>query len=179
MNKKWWIPIFAIIFFDIESIFANYFPVQLISEDWICVPRFLLSFFIFIAVYYDKKLALIYGLVFGLIMDIVFIDILGIYLFWYPAIIYGVSKLMKIIHTHLLILAFITLLAITVLEFGVYGFNFILQITDMPIEHFVNNRLFPTLLLNLVFYLLLAYPLKKYFTLIKKVKEEEEGMFQS
>lgn len=179
MRKQWWIPVLVIIFFCVESQFVNFIPSRLFSQYWIIVPRFLFLLLIFITVYYDKKLGLIYALVTGLIMDIVFIDILGIYLFWYPVTIFLVSILMKNWHANLFIVAFVSLLAITFVEFGIYGFFSILQIANMPLKFFVSHRLFPTLGANLAFYILFSYSLKKYFSRLRKIRSEEEGMFQS
>jgi len=178
MRRKWWVPLIAVCLFGIESIFNNYFPGHLILQDGIFVPRFLFFLFIFISIFYDRNLGIYYAIGFGLVMDLVFTEILGIYLFWYPVIVYAISKLMKVLHNHLFIVSLIFLLAVSLLEGGVYLFNYILQITNITVQEFVNNRLFPTLLLNLCFYIIFSYPLKKYFMSIKKVKEEEEGMFQ-
>lgn len=179
MKKKWWIPIIMILFFGIESIFSIFFPAHLFSVEWIFVPRLIFIFLLFLAVYYDEKLAIIYAITLGVIMDIVFIEIMGIYLFFYPVIVFGISRLMKVMQNHLIIMAFQTVFSIVVLEFGLYGIFYLLQITDYGVERFVNDRLFPTLMLNIVFFIFISYPLKKYLSNIKKVKEEEEGMFQS
>ena len=48
------------------------------------VPRFLIIYLIFVAIYYDRKRAMVYGLFFGLLYDVFFIDIIGLYSFIYP-----------------------------------------------------------------------------------------------
>lgn len=179
MNRKWWIAVIAIILFGVESIFAFIFPASLFPDDWIFVPRFLFVFFLMVTVYYDEKAGLLCAFLFGFFMDLVFTQILGIYLFWYPAIAWLVARLMKVIHNHLLIMNFICLLAISALEFGVYFFNKVLQITSMDVATFAENRLVTVLALNFVFFVLFSYPLKKYLTEIYLEKQEEEGMFQS
>lgn len=179
MKRKWWIVVISIILFGIESIFANVSPASLFFEEWIFVPRFLFIFLLMLTVYYDEKTGLATAFIFGLLMDIVFTQILGIYLFWYPAICYVVAKLMKVIHNHLFIMNFISLFAITGLEFGIYFFFKILQFTKLDVTTFTEIRLVPILLLNFVFFVLFSYPLKKYFTQLYMEKQEEEGMFQS
>ncbi|WP_033828297.1 rod shape-determining protein MreD [Bacillus andreraoultii] len=178
MKKQWWIPIFVVTFFCLESLFANFFPSKLFSNYWIIVPRFLFLYLIFMTVYYDSKKGIIYGAIIGLVMDIVFTGILGIYLLWYPVVIYLVSKLMKFWHSNLFIMAIVSLLAIILTEFGIYGIFSLLQIATIPVKYFTNHRLIPTLILNFIFYLFFSYSMKNYFLQLRKLKEEE-GMFQS
>lgn len=179
MNRKWWIAVIAIVLFGVESIFTSIFPASLFSEEWIFVPRFLFIFLLMVTVYYDEKAGLLCAFLFGFFMDLVFTQILGVYLFWYPAVCWLVARMMKVIHNHLLIMNFISLLAISILELGVYFFYHVLQITNMDVATFAEFRLIPVLLLNFVFFVLFSYPLKKYLTDIYQEKQEEEGMFQS
>lgn len=179
MNRKWKIGILVTVLFGIESIFPNFFPEYLFADTYIFVPRFLFLFLILLAIFYDWKKAVFLAIGLGLLMDIVFIEILGIYTFWYPAIIYLVSKVMKVLHSHLAIVAMVALLAITVLEYGIYGMFYIIRIHDFPLVYFLEHRLIPTLILNFIVYLIMSYPMKKKLTHWKKAKEEEEGMFQS
>lgn len=179
MKKKWWIPALLVVLFGIESVFSLFFPAHYFSADFVFVPRLILIYLIFLAIFYNFKTAILFSFIMGLMMDIVYLEIMGIYFFFYPSIVFLVSKLMKLIHSHLFIMAFVVMLAITVLEFGLYGFYYLIQIADFSIERFANDRLFPTLLLNLSFYIIASYPLKKNLLKVKKFKEEEEGMFQS
>lgn len=177
--KKWLNVLLACLLFAIDSNFVNFFPGHLISKHWIFVPHFLFIFIIFLAVYYDAKIGILYAFFFGIITDIVFTEILGFYLFWYPAIVYLISKLMKILQSNLFIMAFITILSITFLEFGIYFFYSIITTLPYTTEEFFFKRYLPTIELNIVFFLLFSYHLRKFFSVIKKEKEEEEGMFQS
>ncbi|WAA11584.1 rod shape-determining protein MreD [Fervidibacillus halotolerans] len=179
MNKNWLIPIFTIIFFGIESNFTNFFPSFLFSENWVFVPRFLLIFFLLQAIYYDEKSAYIYSFVMGLVVDIVFVDILGVHLFWYPATVYVISKIMKSVHPYFIIVTIVSLFGITIFDFGIYAFYYALQITDQSVQSFVSERLFPTLIMNFTFYVIVFYPLRNYFKKIKKQRDEEKGMFQT
>jgi rod shape-determining protein MreD len=179
MLKKWWVPVFAAVIFALEGLFAELFPVELLPGSWHIVPRFLFLYLLFHAVYYDEKSGILYAALFGFLTDLVFSGIWGIYLFWYPAILLLVTKVMKVLHAHLAIMAIVSLFSISVLEFGVYGIYSLLRFTQLGMKLFVEWRLVPTLLFNMVLYALSAYPMKKWFLLLRMVKEEEEGMFQS
>ncbi|WAA10245.1 rod shape-determining protein MreD [Fervidibacillus albus] len=179
MKNKWWIPIITVFLFSIESNFTNFFPSHFFSEHWVFIPHFLLLFFMLEAIYYDEKSAYIYAFLVGLVVDIVFVEILGIYLFWYPATVYVISKMMKSVHSHFIIVTIISLIGITIFDFGIYAFYYALQITGQSIQYFVSARLIPTLLLNFSFYVIVFFPFRKYFKKLKKKKDEEKGMFQS
>lgn len=179
MNKKWWIPVIVVFLFGIEGIIPNFIPSMINNQYWIIVPRFLYVLFILIIIFYDRKLGLIYAFCTGIIMDLVFTEILGIYLFLYPTILYLTAKLVRDWYSNLFIVFFVTLFSITALEFAIYGMYSVLNIAGISMNFFIYHRLLPTLALNSVFYIVVSFPLKSYFEKIKKVKEEEEGMFQS
>ena len=69
---------YGIIRICIESIFPNFFPEYLFADTYIFVPRFLFLFLILLAIFYDWKKAVFLAIGLGLLMDIVFIEILGI-----------------------------------------------------------------------------------------------------
>jgi rod shape-determining protein MreD len=156
---------FALLFllFILESLFVELFRVNLFNDDWILVPHFLLAGILLLTIYGNRKLGIWYGLLFGLLFDIVYTEIIGIYLFMIPITVYLVSKLMKILQSNIIIASFAVLLGITILELVVYEMNFLIHVTAMPFPQFINLRLFPTLMLNLVFLIIVVYPLKKQF----------------
>jgi rod shape-determining protein MreD len=110
---------------------------------------------------------MLFGIVFGLLHDIVYIEVIGIYLFSYGILAYLINKAMKVLHGNALIVLFLTILSIAVLEFYVYGMNYLIGTTKMSLYHFTTLRLLPTLALNSVVAILLIYPMKKFLTKIK------------
>nr|WP_275695629.1 rod shape-determining protein MreD [Fredinandcohnia sp. SECRCQ15] len=147
--------------FVFESSFVELMPV----EDWninrVFVPRFLIIFIIFIAVYHNKIHGFIYGIVFGLLYDIVYTEILGVYMFSMPFICYIISKAGKVLQTNIIIISFLSIVGVIFQEFAVYSINLIIGITDMHIELFLQDRLLPTMILNSIFVILFAYPIKR------------------
>jgi hypothetical protein len=55
------------------------------------------------------------------------------------------------------------MISITVLELAIYGMNLLLNITDLSFNFFLYHRLLPTIALNVVFYIVVSFPLKNYF----------------
>jgi rod shape-determining protein MreD len=151
------------LFFIIESLFVELFPVRFLTEGHILVPRFLLAGILLLTIYGSKKQGIWYGLLFGLMFDIVYTEVIGIYLFMFPLTAYFVSKLMKILQSNIIIATIMILLGIAFLEILVYEMNYLIHITGIPFSQFINMRLLPTLIINFIFLIIFVYPLKKQF----------------
>jgi rod shape-determining protein MreD len=55
------------------------------------------------------------------------------------------------------------MVGIILLELGVYELNYLLKVTEMAFQTFLQERLYPTLILNLAFTILVSFPLKRQF----------------
>lgn len=157
------LPIILTFLFIFESIFVELFSYSLSKSDWILVPHFLMVACILLTIYGSKKQGIIYGIIFGLMFDIVYTEILGVYLFMIPIVVYIVSQLMRIFQSNVFLASIVTMIGIALLELGVYEMNFLIKITDTDFTTYAYNRLFPTLVLNLAFTIIVIYPLKRYF----------------
>lgn len=171
--KKWMLPFLAVLCFVSESIFVDLWPKNELYMHYFFAPRFFLVFIVFTAIYIGQTRAIVYGFIFGMLYDCVYTELLGVYAFAFTLIAYMVSKMMKVFHQHWLIACFLSLLSITVLELYVYGIQLLIGRTDMPFQAFCLQRLWPTLLLNVVFLILFSYPLKQRLVKIKRLEREE------
>lgn len=161
--RKFLLPIILTLLFVFESTFVELFSGKFIASGWIVTPRFLIAAIIFVAIYVGEKQGVFYGLVFGLLFDIVYTEVLGIYLFLFPVIAFLVAKLMTFLHNHVVISSMMTIIGIAVLEVVVYQINFLIRFTTIDFTLFLINRLFPTIILNIAFLIIFAFPLKKQF----------------
>ena len=66
----------AVFLFYMEPVFGLLSPVSIGQEFYILVPRFLLIYLVFVAIYYNRKRAILFGVIFGLLYDVFFIDII-------------------------------------------------------------------------------------------------------
>jgi rod shape-determining protein MreD len=162
---------FALFFllFIVESLFVELYPVRFLSGGHIIVPRFLIAGILLLTIFGSKEQGIWYGLLFGLMFDIVYTEVIGIYLFMFPLTAYLVSKLMKILQSNIIIATLVTLLGITVVEFVVYEINYLIHVTAMVFPDFIQFRLWPTLMVNFIFLIISVYPLKKQF---EKINEQ-------
>lgn len=161
------IPLIAFMLFFLEPVFSLFSPIEINDNVYILVPRFVIVHLLFIAVFYKSKTALGYALLFGLLYDIFYIDIIGLYAFLYPFIIYIGNLLIKYIHKTSVSAILLTVLLISLLEVFSYGFSSIISITTLDFKSFMETRLMPTVIANMIF--VIMYALFFHYVLEKKV----------
>lgn len=168
--KRFVLPLILSFVFLLESSFVDLVPVDIFHKENVFVPRFLFLLIAFTTVYFNKPMGLLYGAIFGLLYDIVYTEVLGVYLFLYTLVVYLISWASRILQTNIFVISFLSLIGIFVLEFCVYGVNLVIGSTTISIERFLQIRIFPTLLINSIFILVFAFPFKK---LLGKLHIEE------
>ncbi len=141
----------------------EFLPTKVFGFERILVPHFLFTAILFLTIFVGKKQGIIYAAIFGLLFDIVYVEIIGIYLFLYPFIAYLIYKLLQVWQSNIITAFLAALLGISLLEIGVYEMNYLIHVTDLDFINFINLRFYPTLLLNAAITLIAAYPLKWLF----------------
>ncbi|MBE4908141.1 rod shape-determining protein MreD [Bacillus luteolus] len=159
--KKLILPLLLTILFVLESVFVDLLPSTLFNVDRLFIPHFVMIALVFIVVYYNHLLGLVYAIIFGLLFDMVYTEIIGVYMFAYPIISYVLTKAVKILQTNIFIISVISIVGVALLEFYVYAVNLIIGFTNMNISLFISDRLFSTLVLNSVFVIIVCYPFKR------------------
>ncbi|MFC4800963.1 rod shape-determining protein MreD [Neobacillus sp. GCM10023253] len=160
--RKFFLPLLFLLLFIFESLFVQFLPADSFGNR-ILVPRFLFATLLFLTIYVGKNQGIIYAAIFGLLFDIVYVEIIGIYFFLFPFICYLAAKVMQVIQSNIVVAFFVSLLGVALLEVGVYEINYLIHVTNLDFMSFVNLRFYPTLILNGVFLVLASYPLKRSF----------------
>jgi rod shape-determining protein MreD len=161
--RKFILPLLFLFLFILESLFVEFLPAKIFGFERIFVPHFLFIALLFLTIFVGKKQGIIYAAIFGLLFDIVYVEIIGIYFFLYPFISYLIYKLLQVWQANLITAFLAALIGISLLEIGVYEMNFLIHVTDLDFMGFINLRFYPTLLLNAAITLIAAYPLKWLF----------------
>lgn len=157
---KFLIPAVAIALFFLETEFSLFSPIEVNGENAYLVPRFLILYLIFLSIYYDRRRAMLYGLVFGMLYDIFYIDILGPYTFLYTFICFIAGSTVKYIHQHLVVTTTLSLILVALLEILLHQFFLLIQFTDLTFTEFLNLRLVPTMVANSIFLIMLGWTFK-------------------
>lgn len=163
MIKNFLLPVIFAIIFVLESVFVGLLPQFGYKAEGVFVPHFLFIALLFSSIFVNRNLTLIYAVIFGFLYDLFYTGLLGVYAYLFPLTIYIISLLMKSLQQNTIILISVGMLAITFLEFIVYGIVVVVQQSSMPMEMFLQQRLFATYLLNLIFLVLFTYLFKRMF----------------
>ncbi|SDK40769.1 rod shape-determining protein MreD [Sediminibacillus albus] len=161
--KRFYLPLFLLFFLIIEGVAQDFLPNSLVTGQWMVVAHWVLIYLVLISVFYDLEytyLSVMYGIVFGLMIDVVYTSVLGVYMFIYPLVVYAVHGMKKMLHTNFFVALLLTVIAVGLADTGVYIVYSFIGITGISWQEFLYIRLIPTLLANLIFFLLI-YPLTK------------------
>lgn len=99
-------------------------------------------------------------MLFGFLYDIVYTEILGVYLFAFGISVYIVSGILRFVNTNYIISFIMILLSITITEHIVFGIHSLIGSTIMTHSDFVSVRLLPTLGFNAIIAIVLLFPIK-------------------
>ena len=161
--RKFILPLLFLLLFIVESLFVEYLPEKVFGFERIFVPHFLFIAILFLTIFVGRKHGIIYAAIFGLLFDVVYVEIIGIYFFLFPFISYLIYKLLQVLQANIITAFLAAILGVSLLEIGVYEMNYLIHVTDLDFIGYMNLRFYPTLILNAVVTLIVAYPLKWLF----------------
>lgn len=156
--KRVFLPLVLLVCFYSESLFVDYFSTASLFKEKLVIPHFLLIGLTLMGIYFFRNTTIMYAALFGLIFDIYYTGIIGAYLFLFPISVYIASKMIKLLHVNVLTAGLIVLVNISLVESLIYGLNILLFNVPVTMMEFLENRLLPTLVLNLIFYFIIFIP---------------------
>ncbi|MCQ6560861.1 rod shape-determining protein MreD [Paenibacillus mendelii] len=174
MSMQRIIPIMLLIFFIEGTIFYWLLPGNLVSR---VVPHFTLAFVLFASLYRGRHTAVLLGLSFGLLQDIVYYgNIIGVHSFSMGLVGYMTGLLLERKRSTLLMALTMILLSTLVYETVVYFVYRVFRLTHQTYEWALMDHIIPSLFLQLGFVLVIYVPARRWFegTAKKKGEEEEE-----
>ncbi|MFD2046218.1 rod shape-determining protein MreD [Ornithinibacillus salinisoli] len=159
--KRLFLPLILFVFLVFEGVAIELLPESLVGSSLLIIPHWVLITLIYITIFYDLKdtyHSIVYALVFGLLIDIVYTGVLGVYMFTYAIVTYIIHSLMKLLHSNFYATILAGTLAIAFADMAIYVIYLVVGITALPWNDYLMIRLIPTVLANQMF-LLLLYPL--------------------
>lgn len=160
--RRWlYIPLIIFILIAIEGVSLELLPAIIVQSKSILVAHWALVFIVYVALFFDTRETLYsvyYAAATGLIIDIAYTDVLGVYMFAYGLTIYLVYLLGNVLQVNLIGTLTIGAIGIAFADFLIYIIYAFIGITFVTIADYSYYRLLPTILANIVF-LLVLYPL--------------------
>lgn len=138
------------------------FSQSFFGEQRVFIPHFLIVMLVLMTTFYNRNVTLIYAFILGIVFDIYYTGILGIYFAIFPLIVYLTDKFMKVLQSNIMLVGLVAVFNVILTECLVYGFYVLIGGTDMVFATFVDQRLWTTILLNLAFFLVIYFPFRNF-----------------
>jgi len=161
--RRLYLPLILFLLLALEGVALDLLPISLLNNESIIISHWVFVFLLYIAIFFDSEqtyYSIIYGAVFGLLIDIVYTDVLGVYMFSYVIGVYMVFILKKLLHTNLIVTILLGIIGISIADILIYIVYAFIGITYLPMKSYLIYRLVPTVLANLIF-LIIIYPFTK------------------
>lgn len=160
MVRKRTINLLLIIFFLLEGTAFHYLSPSYYGSNITFVPRFVLAIIIFIAIFKDKQYALFLGIAFGILQDLVYGDVLGLYMVGLAGIGYFSGWLTQFFQSTFLIYSIIQGLGFLTLDLYLYGMLTLYHLSDNQFNWTFIHVLLPSLFIHLLFSMIIYKPMK-------------------
>ncbi|MGL4521928.1 MAG: rod shape-determining protein MreD [Bacilli bacterium] len=150
-----------------------------VASDWLYggkemyVPRLLFILLLLSSLFLESRLTFVYAGVFGFFYDLMYTEVIGIYTFGFPVIVYIVFMMMKNFQSNVFVVATVSFLGIIILEYYTYTIFTLIDYTQLKHDDFLSLRLIPTMILNAGLFVLIYFPMRNLFTSWKKRSEQK------
>ncbi|GGA85918.1 rod shape-determining protein MreD [Ornithinibacillus halotolerans] len=155
------LPLLLLLFVVLEGVALDILPSSLIDGNLMITPHWVLMFLILITIFYDDNNSIhsiIYALIFGLLIDIAYTGILGVYMFTYGLVIYVIHGMKKLLHSNIYSTLLFGIISIIIAELIINLIYFVIGVMNSEWLDYLMVRLIPSILANSIF-LALIYPL--------------------
>ncbi|ENH97953.1 cell-shape determining protein [Gracilibacillus halophilus YIM-C55.5] len=157
------LPFLCLLLIVLEGSMSMIFQQTQLWDDAFVISHWVLLFLVYIAVFFDQEhtyYALAFAVIFGTIVDIVYTEVIGVYLFAYTAVIYVIKGFMRWFHQNFYVAMILSFFSIVVADLSIYFLYKLLQVHQESWEIYWQSRLIPTIVWNMLssilFYLLFA-----------------------
>ncbi|WP_173916009.1 rod shape-determining protein MreD [Halobacillus sp. Marseille-Q1614] len=152
-----------IILLALQGMAMSLLPSQIVYSELLVTPHWMLCMLLLIAIFFDKDNTyhcVWYGILFGLLIDVVYTGVLGVYMVTYGFTAYVIHGLQKLFHANFIASLLLAIAGVALADTILYIIYSFVQITEMSGGNYVILRLLPTILANVIFFVIL-YPLLK------------------
>ncbi|MFG6148375.1 rod shape-determining protein MreD [Halobacillus sp. B23F22_1] len=160
---RFWISIFLVILLVLQGMAMSLLPARIVYSELLVTPHWVLCLIMLIAIFFDKDETyhcVWYGLLFGLLIDVVYTGVLGVYMVTYASVAYVTHGLKKWFHANFTASLLLAIFGVALADAILYVIYSFVEVTSMAWGDYITLRLLPTVLANAIFFLLL-YPLLK------------------
>lgn len=147
----------GILLFYIDTIIGLVIPMHFGKIDIIFVPHLTLMYLLILTIYRSFGVALVLAIFFGLITDLYYGSIYGLYMFGYILAVVVMDRFFKIFYKDQVMIYIIILISTILIEIYVALIYGLIGFIQFNLIEFLLLRLLPTFILNLIL-LTILYP---------------------
>lgn len=144
--------------FIVEGTVFRYISPDYFGSNSSIFARFVLVLIMLVSIFFDRRYALFLGLGFGLLYDIVYGNVIGLYMVGMGGIGYFSGWLIQFLQPTFLVYLLIEFLGLLIFEVFIYSMLTLYQLIDFNFDWAMINIIFPTIVFNLVFAILIYFP---------------------
>ncbi|MBF0012367.1 rod shape-determining protein MreD [Enterococcus casseliflavus] len=133
------------------------------QDNYIASAHLLLIALLCGAKYLPKNFLITTALVIGCLYDVYYVGVIGIYTVAFPLIVWIMYILKNTLYQNVFTMFFGMIIFVTSLEVVTLGVQLLFKIALVSTSFFVSRFLAPTLLLNIILFILLVVPFMKLF----------------
>lgn len=153
----------GVLLFYIDTAIGLVIPLHFGKIDIIFVPHLTLMYILIMTVYRGFGVSIVLAIFFGIVTDLYFGSIYGLYMFGYIILVVIVYKFFKVFYRDHTMLFSIVLLSTVILEIYVAAIYAVIGFIQFDFIDFILFRLIPTFIINFIL-LLILYPIIIKFT---------------
>ncbi|WP_082233702.1 rod shape-determining protein MreD [Halobacillus massiliensis] len=147
----------------LQGMAMSLLPSSIVYSELLVTPHWVLCMVMLVAIFFDKDntyFCVWYGIIFGLLIDVVYTGVLGVYMVTYAFTAYVVHGLKKFFHANFIASTLLAIAGVAFADTLLYIIYSFVEISAMNWGHYLILRMLPTLLANVIFFVIL-YPLVK------------------
>lgn len=156
--------IFMLLDAHVDRLFTHFF-----SDNYQMNAHIMILVLLIVSEFLDKWFVIGTMLIIGILYDLYYIGVIGIYAVILPLSVALIYLFGKVIHQSLLTTFFSMIIFVTFFELGSTLIQMVFQLARVNNQLFVTRFLGPTLVLNILLFILLVFPLRKLLTAKKTV----------
>lgn len=172
--RKIYIPLILFFLVVMEGVSQELLPDFIASSHTLIVSHWVFIFLILVASFFDDNKSLysiVFAIIFGLLIDIVYTDVLGVYMFAYTITIFIYHQILRYFQANFIMTFIFTALNLFIVDNTIYLLYTAIGKISITWTDYSFQRLLPTILANMIFFVML-YPIFKKRLLVWSGKEE-------
>ncbi len=160
--------------FLLEGTLFQVFSPGIWGSTFVIIPNLTLCVIIMVALYLGRVEGLWIGFAFGLLHDVVYGDVIGVYAFSMAFIGYFTGQLNQLFNQNILLLLVTIIFADLFFLTTIYGLFYLFGLTTASFEWTMFYHIFPSVMFNLAFSVLVYQPIRHLLSRMNNRMEEAE-----